>query len=130
MNVKILIADRSFQIRERIKHLVKEIYNSPIIFETESNTEAIAIVKTHKPNIIITDIDLNSGSGLVLISTIKRLIPNSIKIVFTNHVKHDLELISRKLGADYFLSKAHDFLQIKRILNQQNNTNSINSRPN
>lgn len=127
--MKILIADRSYEIRERIKHLVNEIYDNPQIFETESNSEAMVIAKLNKPNLVITDIDLYNGSGLSLLSFLRGFTPNSLKIVFTNHIKHDLEIISRKLGADHFLSKAHDFMQIKRILNQQNNNNLLNNTP-
>lgn len=128
--MKILIADRSDNIRERLKYLVEDVYNNPEIFETESSIEAMSIVNRHRPNLVITDIDLRNGSGLSLLTMLKKLNPKSTKIVFTSHITNDLESVSRKLGADHFLSKANDFIHMKRILTQQNNINPLNNRPN
>lgn len=127
--MKILIADRSYEIRNRLKNLVLEIYNNSKIYETSSNTDAMSIVKTQKPNVVITDIDLQNGSGLRLLSLMKTINSPSLKIVFTNHVKYGLEEISKKLGADYFLCKAHDFIEIKRILKNKT-SDSNNNRAN
>lgn len=121
--MKILIADRSFEIRERLKNLVKDIYDNPEIFETESTLEAMSLVSIHRPNLVITDIDLHNGSGLSLLPILRSLTPQTLKIVFTNHIRYDLEQISIKLGADHFLSKGHDFVKIKKILSSLNHNN-------
>ncbi|RJP59972.1 MAG: response regulator [Ignavibacteriales bacterium] len=112
----ILIADRSLEIRERIKELANDIYKYPKIFETDSYQKAMSIIKSHKPNLIITDIDLENGSGISLLRFIRNQTSRSLIIVFTNQLKYNLEEISRKLGADYFLFKAHDIVKIKKIL--------------
>lgn len=112
----ILIADRSWEIRERIRELIEDIYENPEIFETDSSSEAMSIIESNKPNLVITDVDLEDGSGLNLLVQLRKIKSNTLKIVFTNQQKYNLEEISRKMGADHFLSKAHDIVKIKKIL--------------
>lgn len=112
----ILIADRSWEIRERIRELINDIYDNPEIFETDSSSEAMSIIKSQKPNLVITDIDLENGSGLNILGQMRNFKSNTLKIIFTNQQKYNLEEISRKMGADHFLSKAHDIVKIKKIL--------------
>ncbi|KUG26773.1 hypothetical protein ASZ90_003387 [hydrocarbon metagenome] len=116
----ILIADRSWEIRERIRELINDIYDNPEIFETDSSSEAMSIIKSQKPNLVITDIDLENGSGLNILGQLRNLNSNTLKIIFTNQQKYNLEEISRKMGADHFLSKAHDIVKIKKILIDSN----------
>ncbi len=112
----ILIADRSWEIRERIRELINDIYDNPEIFETDSSSEAMSIIKSQKPNLVITDIDLENGSGLNILGQLRNFKSNTLKIIFTNQQRYNLEEISRKMGADHFLSKAHDIVKIKKIL--------------
>ena len=115
--MKILIADRSSRIRERIIELAIDAYKNPEIFETSSYLEAIKEIKSHKPNIIITDIDLENGSGLNLLRFMRNQDSKSLKIVFTNQLKYNFKEISKQLGADHFFFKGHDIVKIKNILN-------------
>lgn len=116
----ILIADKSFEVRERIKDLINDIYDDVKLFETDSSIEAMKIVDSIKTDLVITDIDLNNGSGLGLLTMLNALNPQTLKIVFTNHTSYNLEEISRRIGADYFLSKTHDIIRIKKILTDNN----------
>lgn len=115
--MKVLIADRSSIIRERIKELVNDAYTNPEIFETNSFHEAIKEINSQKPEIIITDIDLENGSGLNLLRSIRNQDSKSLKIIFTNQLKYNFEEISKQLGADYFLYKGHDIVKIKNVIN-------------
>jgi DNA-binding NarL/FixJ family response regulator len=119
--MNILIADKSFKVREQLKEVISDIYQDSQLQETESNKEAISILFNYRPNLIITDIDLNDGIGLGLLSFATSLTPTALIIVFTNDFSYDLKSITLKMGADYCLPKSNGITTIKEILNQQEN---------
>jgi DNA-binding NtrC family response regulator len=83
--MNILIADKSFEIRAQLKEIKSIIYQNSKIQETESNLEAISILFNYCPSLIITDIDLEDGSGLSLLSFTTSITRKALVIVFTNH---------------------------------------------
>lgn len=116
--MKILLADRSKQIRDRVEKLIFGIIEDVTILHTDSNLDAIKLVNEHRPEIILLDIDLNDGSGFKILSKVRTAKYHPVKIVFTNHIKNNIKDVSYRLGADYFLNKSHDFIEIKRIISR------------
>lgn len=114
--MKVLIADRSIEIRSRIRELIKRIIKNNEIFETNSFFKSVVIIQTKNPDIIISDIELENGSGLTLLRFLRKENSKSLKIIFTNQLKPYLKSISIQLGADYFFFKGHDITKIKNIL--------------
>ena len=66
--MKILIADRSKQIRNRVEKLAYGILDNVTIFHTDSNIEAIKYIEENYLDIILLDIDLFDGSGFKTLS--------------------------------------------------------------
>ena len=120
--MKVLIADRSSEIRSRIRHMIIEYDKDSEVFETASNKEASYIAFDKKPNVVITELDLVDGSGLTLLSEIHDALPYTVIIVFTHLYQTNIELISKKLGADYYLAKPGGFVDIKHIIKDISNS--------
>jgi DNA-binding NarL/FixJ family response regulator len=120
MNNKILIADRSEDIRRGVKHLLSDFYNDPVIYETESIFDAMRIAKLYSPDVIFTNLDLAYGCGLELLILLRRANSHGIRIVFSNYISYDLEFLCGRLGADLFISKKRDLVKIKSLLGANN----------
>ena|SRR3990167_4982162 len=67
--------------------------------------DAISLIKIHKPEILIVDLNLAGKSGLDVIRHAKEIIPASAIIVVTGLPDEYLEVESQMLGAEYFLEK-------------------------
>lgn len=118
--MKILIADRSKQIRDRLEKLIFGTLGNVTVFHTDSNMDAIKYIEENYLDVILFDIDLFDGSGFKILSKTRTVPYDPLKIVFTNHIHHNIEEVSYKLGTDYFLNKSHDFIEIKKILSALN----------
>jgi DNA-binding NarL/FixJ family response regulator len=116
--MNILIADKSFEVRAQLKEIISSIYEDPKIQETESNLEAILMLFSSCPGLIITDIDLKDGSGLGLLSLTTSITPDALVIVFTNLFLSNLRREIMNIGADYYIPKSKGIIKIKEILTQ------------
>ncbi len=117
--MNILIADKSIEIRAQLKEILNIVYPDSKIEETESNLEAIRMLFKSSPGLIITDIDLEDGSGFGLLSLSKSITPDAMVIVFTNLFLSNLRTKIMNIGADYYVPKSKGILKIKEILIQK-----------
>lgn len=122
--MKILLADRSKQIRDRVEKLIQEILEKAVILHADSNLDALKIIEEHHPDLVLFDIDLYDGSGFKILSKIRSISYKPVKIIFTNYVNDNIKEVGYRLGADFYLNKSHDFIEIKKILSRLKDNNS------
>ena len=69
---------------------------------------AIADLSMLQPDLILIDISLESGNGFDVLRALqeRRLLPNSIKVVLTNHANDEYRNRSFRLGANHFFDKS------------------------
>jgi two-component system, chemotaxis family, chemotaxis protein CheY len=78
------------------------------IYETVNGAEALDLVRTVRPNIIITDLVMPVFSGLRFVNTLKTLSTSAHDIpiiVLSGYLTRSATLAVRKSGADEFLVK-------------------------
>jgi two-component system, OmpR family, response regulator len=68
---------------------------------------AIAGLFASQPDIVVIDISLKSGSGFDVLKVLQEhnLVPETIKVVLTNHATAEYQEICTLLGADRFFDK-------------------------
>ena len=117
---KILIVDDEFIIRQGIKHLLNWENNGyKIIGEASNGVEALGIMKTEKPDIIITDIVMPLMDGIELTKQVKA-INSEIKILVLSGYS-DFEYVKNSFQngvADYFLKPALNPADLLATLNK------------
>ena len=114
--MKILIADDSFLIRERLKELLSDILKIEDFIEAENSVETIKLISETIPDIVILDIRMPRGGGLEVLNKInKKSLPIKI-IVFTNYPYPQYKKKCFELGADYFFDKATEFEKVKEVI--------------
>jgi len=114
--MKILIADDSFLIRERLKELLSDILKIEDFIEAENSVETIKLISETIPDIVILDIRMPGGGGLEVLNKINRKrLPIKI-IVFTNYPYPQYKKKCFELGADYFFDKATEFEKVKEVI--------------
>ena len=78
--VKVIIADDSNPIRERIIKLLSDLPNVEIVGEAIDGVETAVIVRKTHPDVVILDLQMPKLSGLSTIPELRQINPN-IKII-------------------------------------------------
>ena len=80
---KCLIVEDQESMRRKIAETISLLSNLLIIVESGSGREAVSLINTSKPDIVILDIRLNDISGIEVLSEMKRNNINIPVIIFT-----------------------------------------------
>ena len=107
-----MIVDDSLPVRKYVRELLVEHRDLILVGEAENISEGLQLVIETKPNVLILDINLPGGSGLILLSSVKALKPECKIIMMSNQADSNIRREAKSLGADHFLDKAFEFEQL------------------
>lgn len=107
--MKIVLADDSKILRQRIISLLEEIQGVQVVAEAENSHQAVQYVEDLKPDLIILDIRMPDGGGLEALKVLEDKNISIIKMVLTNYPIEQYRKKCMELGADYFFDKSTDF---------------------
>jgi hypothetical protein len=105
----ILIVDDEAVIRELCAKALKG-YD---VFQAGSCKEALAVYEKESIDLILTDVMMPGGTGLDLLRQVKDIDPTVVVIIMTGLVEKDIILAALKEGADDFINKPLNLLQLK-----------------
>ena len=112
----IVIVDDSELVRERVAKRVTEIPGINVTGEAGSAIEAMDILRSHQPNVIILDIKLPGESGIEVLRKVKEEYPQIKVIMLTNYPFLQYRSKCYEYGVDYFLDKSEEFEKVTDIL--------------
>lgn len=147
--IRVVLADDHFFVRDGIKSLLESEKNIVVVGEATDGLEALEIVTTTNPDLLIVDIRMPHHTGIEVVEKLRNQ-NNPVKIiVLSMHESEEYVLKSIKAGADGYLLKGsskEEFLKalhtvanggkyftgdISSILINQltNSTSSLDPRP-
>jgi signal transduction histidine kinase len=105
----ILVVDDDCIIRDLCERALRGFK----VFQAGSCAEAMKIYHREPVNLVLTDVMMPGGSGIDLLKKIKGQNPNAIVIIMTGFLDKEVILDALKEGADDFISKPLNLLQLK-----------------
>ena len=111
----ILIVDDSDFTRERIKDQLKHLINTQVHCAYDV-LSALREIEVQPPDIIILDIKMPGGSGLDVLSRVRKSSDPPIVIIYTFYPYPQFKTKAFDEGADYFFDKATEFEKIPETL--------------
>ena len=114
--MKIVVADDSAEIRERLTAMLGEIPEVEIAGQAATVAESISAVHLLKPDVVILDLRLPDGNGLEVLRLIQREQVRTRVIVLTNYAYPQYEKRARAAGAYAFLNKAKEFGRVADLV--------------
>jgi len=114
--IRILIADDSELIHDRLKNSLSEIESVSSIDQAYTTTETLEKIHETPPDVVILDISMPSTSGLEVLNEIKRDYPEIKVIIFTNYPIDQFKKTANQYDADYFFDKDEGFIKIPELL--------------
>lgn len=114
--LKIVIADDSVVVRERLAMILNELAGVEIVGQAEDVTDAISMIQNLQPDAVILDIRMPDGSGMDVLRNIKQEGVRPMVIILTNYPYPGYRQRCLQAGADFFLDKSTEFDQIPVLI--------------
>jgi DNA-binding NarL/FixJ family response regulator len=89
---------------------------SLMINEAKDQKDALAMIRTSLPDLVLMDIRLPDGSGLELTRQIKELYPNLNVVILTSYDQDEYREAAFRYKADHYVSKDNFMALLIRIL--------------
>lgn len=112
---KVLVVDDEAHIRKYISLIVKRL-GSPTIIEAQNGEEAVAAYETHKPDIVLLDVNMPGVDGIQALERIRAADPKSVVIMLTSLAARNVVERCVELGAVNFVRKDTPKEAIAKIL--------------
>lgn len=103
MNV-ILVDDHAL-VRAGISNLINQIDDFRVVGEASTNAEALALVRQHRPEVLLTDITIGEESGLDLMAPVMEASPGTRIVILSMHASEELVAEALQRGAAAYLLK-------------------------
>jgi DNA-binding NarL/FixJ family response regulator len=114
--IKVLIADDSELVRDKIKELFSELSNVSVIAEAENAKTAIRLGIDLRPDVIVMDIKLSGeDDGFSLLRQMKNIQPDVVTIMLSNSSEIFYKRKLTEMGADYFFDKSNEFEDMLKV---------------
>lgn len=116
--LKVLIADDSALVRERLAALVSDIEGVEIVGLAANAPEAIEIIQRLDPDVVILDIRMPGGNGIQVLEAIKADEAGPVVIMLTAFPYPQYRDKCLAAGADYFFDKASEFDRVVPVIEE------------
>ncbi len=116
--MKIVIADDSSLIRERIKSMLNDINNVFVVGEAKNGKEAFDLIRKKEADFAILDIRMPEMNGIEVLKKIRESKLKTKVCILTNYPYPQYKKKCIEAGTDYFLSKSEEFEDIKIIISE------------
>ena len=105
MTIKVLLVDDHELVRTGIRRLLDDFSDIEVIAEGDSGEEAIKLVREHKPEIVLMDVNMPGIGGLEATRKLQQIDPEIKVIIVTIHVDEPFPTRLLKAGAAGYLTK-------------------------
>ena len=106
--IRIALVDDHKLVRNGIKSLLEEEHDIEVIAEGSSGYEAIDIVESIQPDVLIIDVRMPEMNGIEAVGKLRNIKTNTKSIVLSMHDSEDYIMQSIKAGASGYLLKDTD----------------------
>jgi two-component system, OmpR family, response regulator len=116
---RILLVEDSEVLTRRLVELLCEPGRFAVAARATTQTEALARLQEAAYDVLVVDIELSEGNGVVVIRQARQLYPpetQPLVVVLTNYASDFVRDHCFAAGADYFLDKMRDIALLKALV--------------
>lgn len=107
-----IIAEDYPVVRNAVKHILTANFMFPLILETDNKKALLQLVKMHPASLLVLDMYLLDGSTLHILETVRNMQPAMKIVYFTVYSEELFSNKAMKRGADGYLNKKADEVEI------------------
>ena len=113
--MNVFIVEDSEAMREGLRSMLSEFHDVRIAGYAADETGAIEQINALLPDVVILDLNLQSGSGVAVLKKIKKHHAEIIVMVLTNCNGELYVDACKRANADYFFDKSFQFMQVREV---------------
>ena len=102
---RVLVADDNAVVRSFVRQLFESQPDFEISGEAENGRDAVEKAKSIKPDLIILDLSMPVMTGLDAAPLLRKLLPDTPIILFTQQAGSEVERLARAAGINAVVSK-------------------------
>jgi DNA-binding NarL/FixJ family response regulator len=106
--LRVLIADDSAVVRDRLPRLLADVPGVEVVGQTADANATVAALTSLRPDVLILDLFMPGGGGISVLNRLRDLPARPVVIVFTNARYPEYREACARLGAEHFLDKSRD----------------------
>lgn len=114
--MRAFIVDDSAIVRMRLAEMLVSDAQMTVVGQAGTVAAALQAIPEVHPEFVLLDIQLPDGSGLSVLSAVKRLAPTPVVVMFTNYTDEYYRRRCEVAGADFFLDKSKQFDEIPGLV--------------
>ncbi|MEO6538221.1 MAG: response regulator [Ferruginibacter sp.] len=114
--LKVLIVDDAVLVVKRLSVIINELDCINEVKTTGRYDEAISLLVSFAPDIILLDIQLPEKSGIELLEYVKTNFTEMKVVMLTNQASSEYKHLCERLGSDHFVDKSSEFENIPLII--------------
>ena len=114
--IRVVLADDSTLVREHLVAMLGDLEGVAVVGEAVNVDDAIAAVRRLRPEVVVLDIHMPGGNGIVALKHIKKEFPDIQVIMLTNHANDFYRQTCMRAGASFFFDKSAEFEQVSDVL--------------
>lgn len=103
--VRIFLVDDHNLMRAGIRMLLEGSDEAVVVGEASDGSDAVALIKEHRPDVVLMDISIGGLNGLEVTAQIKKELPHIRIIILSMHVSEEYVLQALRAGASGYLVK-------------------------
>ena len=103
--VRIVLADDHRMVREGLCGLLAKLENVEVVAEASDGRQALALVKTHQPDLLLTDIGMKGMNGLEAAARVAKEYPHVRVIILSMHAHEEYVWQALQSGVSGYLLK-------------------------
>lgn len=103
--VRVLLADDHALVRAGIRSLIEDIEGAAVVAEADNGREAVALARTHKPDLVVMDITMKELNGIEATAQIRQELPGARVLILSMHSAEEFVTRAMKAGAHGYLVK-------------------------
>jgi DNA-binding NarL/FixJ family response regulator len=129
--LRVLLVEDSELLAERLSELISALPDVELINSVQTESDALTQVNTARPDVLILDLHLRSGSGFGLLRSLagSSSVPRPKIIILTNFGLPEYRRQAESFGVEAFLDKSRDYFQLPELLRHFANARSQGSAP-
>ena len=116
LSLRVLLADPQTLVRAGIRLLLESISGVEVLDETDDGQHLLKLVAKHRPDLVITEINLAGISGLDFTEQVRRHYPEVAVIILSDQTSTQPVRSALKSGVSGFVSKDGDVQELELAL--------------
>jgi DNA-binding NarL/FixJ family response regulator len=103
--IRVLLVDDQAVVRRGLRVLFRQEPDLQIVGEASTGTEALALVQTLTPDVVLMDIQMPEMDGIEATAALRRVAPQSAVVILSIHDDAQTRVQAQAAGAVAFVEK-------------------------